>query len=114
MALKTTLDTIIESENGKFKCSVCGKISRCPAHAKEHGEIHIKGLSYTCFECDKHFSTTASLRHCSKLVKTRWVRAVPSSGQVWFAMVLTDLWVLNLAFQSTQTALPNFVLNILF
>jgi len=62
-SLNNTLMGIFEFENGIWKCKVCGKVSKNQSQAKEHGEIHIEGLSYPCEECGKSYASSASMRN---------------------------------------------------
>ena len=44
-------------------CSTCGKtIDGGRMNAREHGESHIDGLSFSCNFCDKTFRSRSSLR----------------------------------------------------
>merc|ERR1719186_1580943 len=63
LSLNNALMGIFEFENGIWKCKVCGKISKNQSQAKEHGEIHIEGLSYPCEECGKSYASSASMRN---------------------------------------------------
>jgi len=63
---KKELDCLIEeileqTQYGKWKCKVCGKISAQKHQAKNHAEIHIQGLSYPCLVCSKTCSTKQNL-----------------------------------------------------
>jgi len=54
-------EMIENTENGKLKCTVCGKIAT--QHLlRRHAEIHIEGLSFTCHVCGKSCSTRQYLR----------------------------------------------------
>ena len=66
-SLKDMLMDNIEFENGAWKCKVCGKISKSQSTAKDHGEIHIEGLTYPCIECNKSYHTSPSLRQHLKI-----------------------------------------------
>ena len=65
LSLKEMLKEMVESEDGVWKCKVCGKISL--AHAKEHGEIHSKGLRYPCVECGKSFKNSSTIRQHKRI-----------------------------------------------
>merc|ERR1712098_929548 len=39
---------LIIKEDGYFKCSTCGKVSKDQTNMKKHVELHIEGLSYKC------------------------------------------------------------------
>ena len=61
-------NTVIESlmqriETGKWQCTVCMKIQKSRNHCREHVEIHIEGLSYSCDQCGKSCRTSGALRH---------------------------------------------------
>lgn len=53
---------VYEGSAGKmFKCVVCSKLSKLKHHIKNHVEIHVAGLSYTCSYCGKPFKSKNSL-----------------------------------------------------
>ena len=60
-ARKTVQQYIETDDNGKSKCSICGKeaVGKNPAHAKwnleNHIETHLEGLSFPCQLCGKTF-----------------------------------------------------------
>ena len=47
---------------GENKCPLCQYKSNKLSHLKEHVEIHIEGLSYSCQQCEKTFRSKHSLR----------------------------------------------------
>ena len=47
--------------DGKFKCTVCGKIAAQKPNLKRHIEIHIEGLSIPCKNCHLSFRSRSSL-----------------------------------------------------
>jgi hypothetical protein len=51
--INAMLDSLIQEEAGRFKCSVCGKNSRTRGNSREHIEIHIDGAKYPCNICGK-------------------------------------------------------------
>merc|ERR1712179_434025 len=55
-------EMIKKTEEGKWKCRVCGKIATQRQQSMRHVETHIEGLSYTCHICRKTFSTRQYLR----------------------------------------------------
>ena len=53
--------------DGKFKCTVCGKIALQKPNLKKHIETHIEGLSIPCNNCHLSFRSRNSLyQHVSK------------------------------------------------
>ena len=56
------METIEKTEDGKWKCNICGKIAKQKTQIKGHAETHIEGLSYTCDVCSKTCSTKQYLR----------------------------------------------------
>ena len=56
------MKTIEKTEDGKWKCNICGKIAKQKTQIKGHAETHIEGLSYTCDVCSKTCSTKQYLR----------------------------------------------------
>ena len=62
--LDTKLIEYIEKDGKKWKCKICKKISRNKSHAKEHVEVHCKGLSYPCPHagCDRKLGSSGGLR----------------------------------------------------
>ena len=48
--------------DGKYKCKECGKTSGVATNIKNHIELHIEGLTYSCPECDKTFRSNCSLK----------------------------------------------------
>ena len=59
--LDKTVDGLFESENGFFKCKVCGKTNSKKQNMQKHVEIHIEGLSFDCDLCNKTFRSRESL-----------------------------------------------------
>ena len=55
-------DMIEKTEEGKWKCKVCGRIALQKNISMNHAETHIKGLSFTCPMCSKACSTRQNLR----------------------------------------------------
>ena len=60
--LDKTIDGLIESENGLFKCKVCAKTISKKQNMQKHIEIHIEGLSFDCHICNKTFRSRDYLR----------------------------------------------------
>ena len=59
--LDKTVDSLFESENGLFKCKVCGKTNSKKQNMQKHVEIHIEGLSFDCDLCNKTLRSRESL-----------------------------------------------------
>ena len=62
------VDNVIVNSDKTATCKVCGKVfGGSPGHAKinakEHVELHIEGLSYTCIHCEKSFRSKNTLRN---------------------------------------------------
>ena len=66
-------ENIVTNEDGSLSCYLCGKTSGGPqkrGHMKQHMEIHMQGLTYSCPKCDKTFRSRNSLYvHTSKIHK---------------------------------------------
>ena len=56
------IENIVENEDGKKCCGVCGKTSKTTQDLKRHVETHIDGLSFSCQKCDKTFRSRESRR----------------------------------------------------
>ena len=55
-------EMIEKTDDGKWKCKVCGKTATMKQHSVSHAETHIEGLSFTCNVCSKTCSTRQYLR----------------------------------------------------
>ena len=55
-------EMIEKTEEGKWKCKVCGKLAIQKIQTQNHAETHIKGLSFGCHLCSKTCSTRQYLR----------------------------------------------------
>ena len=66
--LDRQIEEMIEiTEDGRWKCNVCGKLSRHKLQTQSHAETHINGLTYKCNVCERSCSTRQYLReHISK------------------------------------------------
>ena len=49
------IEQLIERRDGRHHCRSCDYSSPNRGHAKEHAELHIEGLSYSCQFCYKTF-----------------------------------------------------------
>ena len=56
------IQELIERREGLLYCQVCDYKTNRLSNVKEHVEIHIEGLSYTCQFCDKTFRSKNSYR----------------------------------------------------
>ena len=56
------IEQLIEKREGRFYCGSCDYSSLNKGHTREHVELHIEGLSYSCQFCDKTFRSRNSLR----------------------------------------------------
>ena len=61
MELSPQINQIIEKNEGKWKCRLCGKISQNIHVITRHAETHIDGLSYACRFCPKIFQSKNGL-----------------------------------------------------
>ena len=59
------IEELIERKEGRYHCGACDYSSPHRSHAKEHAELHIEGLSYSCQFCDKTFRSRNVLRRHS-------------------------------------------------
>ena len=55
-------EMVEKTEDGKWKCNICGKIATLKKQSKNHAETHIEGLSFFCDICNKACSTRQYLR----------------------------------------------------
>jgi len=75
-ALKKVKKFAIE-ENGRWKCSECGKQFSARFNVLNHAEVHVSGLYYPCNNCTKTFNTRSRLaghrfsQHQDKVKKHR-------------------------------------------
>ena len=56
--IENTVNQYIEkSDDGKHKCTLCGKVEKSGhiRHLKNHIETHLEGLSFPCQLCGKTF-----------------------------------------------------------
>ena len=59
--LKEKIQLLIEKRENQWACISCDKMSKSPADARRHAEIHISGFIHTCTQCDKTFQTSNSV-----------------------------------------------------
>ena len=55
------IEYITRDEAKNYICSFCGKTSKKISHMKNHIEIHMEGLSFSCQFCDKTFRSRNAL-----------------------------------------------------
>ena len=70
--LETKLSQYLERcEDGKFRCTLCGKTATQKIEIKDHVEgVHLEGISVPCPQCDKTFRSRVNLRkHKSRVHK---------------------------------------------
>jgi len=60
------IDELIEIKDGKKCCKVCDYTSVNSGHIKEHVELHIDGVKYTCQYCKKSFHSRGIFRRHQK------------------------------------------------
>ena len=60
------IDKLIEIKDTKKTCRVCGYTSMNSGHIREHVELHIEGVSYTCQYCQKNFRSRGNFRRHQK------------------------------------------------
>ena len=53
---------ILNTNVGK-QCGICFYLPKNPTRLKDHVETHIEGLSFSCDNCDKSYSSRDSLRN---------------------------------------------------
>ena len=59
--LKEKIQLLIEKRENQWACIACDRMSKSPADARRHAEIHISGFVHTCTKCDKTFQTSNSV-----------------------------------------------------
>ena len=70
--LETKISQYLERcEDGKFRCTLCGKTATQKIEIKDHVEgVHLEGISVPCPQCDKTFRSRVNLRkHKSRVHK---------------------------------------------
>ena len=60
--IKENLSKVDVDGTKKWQCIICNRVSRDLSNAKEHVEVHIEGLSFSCQSCDKTFRSRNALR----------------------------------------------------
>ena len=64
--LSQQISDIIEKNAGVWRCKICGKTASKNIHIRQHSEIHIEGMSFSCHICSKTFKNRPGLwRHIS-------------------------------------------------
>ena len=58
--VESKFQELVETEEGVYKCTVCGKTMTHRFSMKRHIETHMSGLSYNCNLCDKTFRSSRS------------------------------------------------------
>ena len=56
------LQLIDKTEEGPWKCKVCGKTNAKRKEIRRHAEIHLEGVSHSCDVCGKEVATREALR----------------------------------------------------
>ena len=64
---KQLMDLIEKSPHGTFSCSMCGQKDKVMPRLLKHIETHMAGLSFQCSDCEKSYSTRASLANHKSL-----------------------------------------------
>ena len=79
-AIKKALQQMVVRHDGLWYCTVpnCGRSVKDKGHALDHCESHLDGLCYPCpnYDCDKWFSTWASLRGHKKPCKFKYKKLI--------------------------------------
>ena len=60
--LDLRIEGMIEENEGRWKCKVCGKTTAHKNQSKNHAEKHIEDVSHICHICSKPFSIRQYLR----------------------------------------------------
>ena len=78
------IESVIQKiDNSTWQCNVCMKIQKNHSHAKEHAEIHIEGLSYSCDYCGKTCRTRGTLRHHKRAhIRKKQIMAVGRHSEI--------------------------------
>ena len=53
---------IVQNEDGKFVCGLCGKTATTRQNIRNHIQTHMDGLSYPCNSCEKTFRSDVARR----------------------------------------------------
>lgn len=53
---------IVQNEDGKLACGLCGKTATTRQNIKSHIQTHMDGLSYPCNSCEKTFRSSMARR----------------------------------------------------
>merc|ERR1719319_1803579 len=68
--LDLKIESIVQKQDNKWCCSLCGKQSSSKADLKKHAEVHIEGIQHPCTTCGKYYRTRNSLnKHSSVMHK---------------------------------------------
>jgi len=61
--LDNKIESMIQKQDKKWSCSVCGKQFSTKADVKRHAEVHIKGVQHPCKVCGKTYRSRNSLNN---------------------------------------------------
>jgi len=59
--LSQQINEMIEKNKGVWRCKICGKTASKNIHIRQHSEIHIEGMSFSCHICSKTFTNRNNL-----------------------------------------------------
>ena len=60
--LNKMINSMLEYEDGHWKCGRCGQTKKDKTRVKRHIETHIDGISHPCGHCDKSLKTRNALQ----------------------------------------------------
>merc|ERR1712129_172857 len=59
--LELKVESMVQKQDSKWCCIVCGKQSSGKAESKRHAEVHIEGVQHPCTSCGKTYRSRNSL-----------------------------------------------------
>ena len=62
MQMMTMIEKVGEGKASRWLCNICGNESGSKGHSKEHVEVHIEGLEYSCSGCNMVSKSSSSMR----------------------------------------------------
>ena len=70
---KAAIDKLIDNDGEVWICKICGRTAKQVGQIRQHVEIHMNDLSFSCQECDENFQTRKKLAyHMQKIHLGGW------------------------------------------